>query len=181
MLIPLVADLIGWPLAAAGPWGKAMRFVLPVGGVSMILHQMVVCRHDLFALARWATRSRAERERQMRVRQEHEADVRDAPARFAAEVAGMALFDAAWHARGHLRYLQDHAASLSSLFPESTAEEVADALKRARALADFVSRNWQLGEQPDGGLSLARMRHPGFSDEVYRAALWASYCEARRN
>jgi hypothetical protein len=133
MFMPLVADLIGWPLAGAGPWGNAMRFVLPVGGACMILQQMVLRHRDLFALVRWATRSRAERKRQMRVRQEHEADVRDAPARFAAEIAGMTLFDAAWHTEGHLRYVQDHAALLGSLFPDAKAEEVADALNRTRA------------------------------------------------
>ena len=181
MLLPLVADLIGRPLAAAGPWGNAMRFVLPIAGVCMILQQMAVRYHDLVALVRWATRGRAERERQMSVRQEHEAEVQDAPARFAAEVAGMTLFDAAWHAEGHLRHVQDRAALLNSLFPDASAEEVVDAFNRARAFAAFVSRNWQLGGQPDDGVGLARMRHPGFSDEVYRAALRASYCEARRN
>ena len=181
MFIPLLADLIGRPLAAAGGWGNAMRFALPIGGAGMILHQMALCHHDLVALVRWATRGRAERERQMRVRQEHQTDVRDAPARFAAEVAGMTLFDAAWHAERHLRFVQDHAAFLSSLFPAATTEEVADALKRARAFAGFASRNWRLGEQPDAGLGLARMQYPGFSDEVYRAALRASYGDAMRN
>lgn len=175
LFIPLAADLIGWPLAAAGPWGNAMRFVLPIGGICMILQQVALRHYDLLALVRWVTRSRGERERQARVRQEHEAAVRDASALFAAEVAGMMLFDAAWHANGHLRYVQDHAALLGSLFPDATAEEVGDALSQARAFAGFVSRNWQLGGQPDAGLGLARLLHPGFSDEIYRAALRASY------
>ena len=181
MFIPLAADLIGWPLAAAGPWGKAMRFILPIGGACTVLYQMALRHYDLFALVRRAMRSRAERERQMRVRQEHQAEVRDAPARFAAEVAGMTLFDAAWHAERHLRYVQDRAALLISLFPDATTDEAADALKRAQVFAGFASRNWQLGGQLDEGLGIARMRYPGFSDEVYRAALWASYCDAMRN
>jgi hypothetical protein len=180
MSIPLVADFIGWPLAGAGPWGNAMRFALPIGGACMILRQMALRHCDLFALVRWATRSRGERERQARVRREHEAEVRDAPALFAAEVAGMTVFDAAWHARGHLRYVQDHAALLGSLFPDATAEEVGDALNQARAFAGFVSRNWQLGGQPDAGLGLARLRYPGFSDEIYRAALRAGYSYTMR-
>ena len=93
----------------------------------------------------------------------------------------MTLFDAAWHAERHLRYVQDRAALLISLFPDATTDEAADALKRAQVFAGFASRNWQLGGQLDEGLGIARMRYPGFSDEVYRAALWASYCDAMRN
>jgi hypothetical protein len=181
MFMPLVADLIGWPLADAGPWGNAMRFALPIGGACVILQQTALRRYDLFALVRWATRGRAERERQARVRQEHEAEVRNAPTRFAAEVAGMTLFDAAWRAKEHLRYVQDHAALLSSLFSDASAQDVAEALGRAGEFAGFVSRNWQLGGQPDAVLGLARMRFPGFSDEIYRAALRASYNYTMRN